>query len=308
MNATFRAFFSESYWRHGFSMSKFTRSALASAGAFWLISEIISFSAPGLKPLIESALPFLVGVSILIAIWEVRPRTSISCRIVGRDTEIRIMVGDIFDVPGSIVLSTNTTFDTDTSGLIDKKSVQGQFSDRFFANIEQFDREIESQLTGIPSTAVGFVKRGKTQVYPVGTTVRIVTTGKIGYLVAIATMGPSGAASGSLDDLRTALPSLWDFITNNGGIDPLAIPVIGSGFSRIKEPREAIVRDIIDSFIASCAATRFTDSLTIVISPNDFYRHSINLEEINRYLQHVCKYTDIIGTNHRRGAPAGTSA
>ena len=41
----------------------------------------------------------------------------------------------------------------------------------------------------------------------------------------------------------------------------------------------------------NCSDRVFCDKLTVVISPNDAERHSINIEDIGNFITHVCKYT-----------------
>jgi hypothetical protein len=56
--------------------------------------------------------------------------------------------------------------------------------------------------------------------------------------------------------------------------------------------REEIIRAIVDSFVAACASSRPTEKLTIVVPYKDFYAHRVDLIELERYVQHVCKYTE----------------
>ena len=69
------------------------------------------------------------------------------------------------------------------------------------------------------------------------------------------------------------------------------MPVLGTGFSRIQETREEVLREIVQSFVAACSEWVFCEKLTIVISPSDAAMHNISIEEIGSYLTHVCRYT-----------------
>jgi len=89
---------------------------------------------------------------------------------------------------------------------------------------------------------------------------------------------------------------LWDYVaTKGGGFDPLVVPVLGSGHARLPEPREEIIRAIVNSFIAACSSARPTEKLTIVIPFKDFHEHQVNFAELERYVQHVCTYTEYRG-------------
>src|SRR5690606_32439326 len=137
-----RGLISSSYWKNGFSVLRAIRAALAASAAFWLIAEIVwycipEFEASSGKPLV---LALLALVAAGYAFWENRPKHSTSCRVSNRDVTIRIVVADIFSISGSMIVGTNTTFDTDISGLIDRKSIQGKFTETYFANAQQLDR------------------------------------------------------------------------------------------------------------------------------------------------------------------------
>jgi hypothetical protein len=59
---------------------------------------------------------WFIGVVVLWTLWERRPITSVSERLAGRDIELEIKVGDLFEEEGAKVISINTTFDTDIDG------------------------------------------------------------------------------------------------------------------------------------------------------------------------------------------------
>ena len=65
------------------------------------------------------------------------------------------------------------------------------------------------------------------------------------------------------------------------------MPVLGSGFSRLPETREEIIREIVKSFVAACSSSRPTEGLTIVMPYGDFYNHGVNPEELERFASSV---------------------
>ena len=82
------------------------------------------------------------------------------------------------------------------------------------------------------------------------------------------------------------------FVCPKGGdFQPLIVPVLGSAYARLSQPREEIIRAIVSSFIAACSSSRPTERMTIVIPFKDFYEHEVDLIELERYVQHVCRYT-----------------
>jgi hypothetical protein len=70
------------------------------------------------------------------------------------------------------------------------------------------------------------------------------------------------------------------------------MPVLGTGFSRLPETREQVVREIVKSFVAAYSDCVFADRLTIVLSPKDVADHKMSLAELGAFLEHVCFYTE----------------
>lgn len=298
---TLRAYFSKAYWAYGFSLVKAASALLSAFGVLWLCTEVVTFFSPNTAAEIRPLWWLFLILGAVSALWINRPIFEASCTLHGRDIQIRVRVGDFFSLPGAKVIGSNTTFDTSIGDLIDEGSIQGQFTRRNYTSVAHLDSDLSAALAGTPSSAVLIPKPGKSAEYPIGTIAKLRAKEGTAYLVALARMNQKGVAAGSFDDLKTALPALWEFITTAGTIEPLVIPVLGSGFSRIPEKREAIVREVVDSFIAACAVRKFTGSLTIAIRPADFYEHAVNLSELEAYIRHVCKYTEY-GVGLRSGA------
>jgi hypothetical protein len=293
-----RLFFSKSHWRHSFSLSKAGLAFLGALGGLWLLTEMAAFASEAAGRWLAGYWYVGVGLAMLSAVWSTRPPRQISCKLDGRDVLVRIVVGDIFQQDGALVIGSNTTFDTHlASGLIAIRSVQGQFTQKYYDNLDHLDRDLERALDGEPFEEIKTSKPGKQREYQIGTVAKLRARSQTAYFVAIARLSEHGTAKGSYDDLKIALAKLWEFIARRGDIESIAMPVLGSGFARIAQPREAIVRDIIDSFLAACSSSQFCSGLTIVIPVRDFYRHEINLPELASYVRHVCRYTPY----HSRG-------
>lgn len=105
-------------------------------------------------------------------------------------------------------------------------------------------------------------------------------------------MNEHGNAYGGFEYVKDALASFWLFVGERGSKEAIVTPVLGTGFSRVKVQREEVIREIINSFIAACAERNFCEKLTIVISPHDARTHSIDLKQIDKFVTHVCQYTE----------------
>lgn len=266
---------------------------LSSFGALWLAVEITNFFLAGSKwpdRLRDSWLLFgLSGFVIAAAIC--KPRMTVSHKLNGRDIAIRISIGDMFAMPGALVVGSNTTYDTRISReLIAANSIQGLFTKKYYGDETQLDRELESGLSAFPFTPLTGSRVGKTKRYGIGTCVRLNPPERTAYFVALADINEHGTASSSFEGLKDSLSKLWVFIGTRGLKEQIVMPVLGTGYSRLSQPRDEIVRETIKSFIAACSERTFVDSLTIVLTPGDVEKHHISLEELDAFLKHECLY------------------
>lgn len=278
---------------------------LETFGGLWLLLEVTAFfsadAANKIRPFWWAFL--LLGLGI--AAWGSIPRLRRRCKLNERDVCVELVVGDIFEEPGDLVVGSNTTFDTEThDNLISPSSIQGKFTLKHFPARSDLDSILDRELDGKPHETVQ--KRGKTKRYPIGTVCSLATSSYTSYWVAIADLNPHGAASGSFQKLRDALPELWQHIAERGSRSSIRLPVLGSGFSRIHEPRSRIIKEMIRSFIAACSESSFCEHLLIFIHPKDFVQHEIDLDEIERFLIYQCAYTDFAAQGDR-GAGTGIS-
>ena len=209
------------------------------------------------------------------------------------DILIETRVDDIFNVEGAFVISTSTTFDTDMS-LIPEDSVQGQFIKKYYHNnAEHLDHDIEKELEGREYDVIEDNRRKQKNRYEIGTVVKLQRQKQVTYLVAAADMNEYGVDNGSLEEMRGVLVNLWHYIGERGQLVPLVMPVLGTGHARLNVSREAMIREIMKSFIAACSEKKFCEKLTIVVWRKDYREHDINLQKLGDYLQHLCEYTDI---------------
>ena len=247
----------------------------------------------------------MLFLPLLFAVGRHRPIRSIKHRVNGRDVAIEVRVGDIFGLEGSIVIGTNSTFDTKTDGkIIALESLQGQFTERYYDNEDHLDGDIDNSIAHEPFTELKDRRRGKTKRYLIGTVAKLTTNERMAYMVAIAHMNKDGVAQGSWKDITECLGKLWYFIGEQGDMKPVLMPVLGTKYARITATREMVIREIINSFIAACSEKRISEKLVIVVSEKDYIEHQIELDEIDRYLDHVCRYTNFTDKLNTEGGQA----
>lgn len=281
---------------------------LSSFGSLWLIVEITTFFLSGTEwpDKIKRMWAIFGLIGFLYAAYSCRPRLSFKHKLAGRDVSIAVAVGDLFNFDGAVIIGANTTFDTRIAReLISEKSVQGTFTRKYYSDEAQLDRELSSGLACLTGEQISGTRIGKSIRYKMGSCVRLNPKQRTAYFIAIANINEHGTASGSFGELQEALANLWVFIGTRGLKEPLVVPVLGTGFSRLRQTREQVIHEIVRSFIAACSERTFTDHLTIVISPQDMIKHDISLTHLDLFIQHECDYSSLVFENHQA---VGTSA
>ena len=269
----------------------------------WIVIEILShfvdkFGERSRGNLLMLIVIIVVGVFVGIVCFlrKSAKMLSVSKRLDETDVLIEIRVDNIFNIEDAVfVISTNTTFDTDTSsgGLISKDSLQGQFTEEYYDSVEHLDHDLERELANQKFTLLEDNRRGKRKRYEIGTVVELQPKGQVAYWIAIADTNEHGVPAGSFEKIVECLGRLWHHIGEQGELGHLIVPILGTGRARINISREAMIREIIHSFIAARSEKKFCEKLTIVISPKDYRESDIDLHELEKFLRHLCKYTDL---------------
>jgi hypothetical protein len=287
---------------------------LSAFGALWLLVEITTFffqnvllfGTMKLPDYIRSLWPLFFAAGLGLAVFATKPRLSICGKLNGRDIFVRIVIGDLLLVPGAIVIGSNTTFDTRISStLISERSVQGLFTHRYYGDQRQIQAELADELKGLPSTPLTGRREGNSLRYEIGSCAALHPKGRTAYFLAIADVNEHGVCSAKFEDLKECLAKLWVFIGNRGSKEPVAMPILGTGFGRLPQTRTEVIHEIIQSFVAACSEKTFCEDLTIVIRPADIEKYSISLDELEAFLHHECKYTAFSIGNR---SPLGTAA
>lgn len=289
-------YFSKTYWSHFSSQWKLIlQSFLSLLGLIAAVVTILMFLlSTDLQTQIKDYCVYGIAIAFFLGIWLNRPKFSIIQQLPQSDIKIEICVADIFDLKGAYVIGTNTTFDTEIgNGLISATSIQGQYTKKFFYDYHELDEKLTSQLANYPSTAVLTQKKGKQKSYEMGTVVKITTKKGSAYLLAMAIMNDNGAAKTTVEDIKTSLSKLWNFISTNDGTELVIIPILGSNYGRLTEKREQLINEIAKSFILACAKQKFTEKLIIVIHPADYIECNLDLNELKTILEYQCKFSKL---------------
>jgi Domain of unknown function (DUF6430) len=291
----FQALFSGNYWRYTVFTSDTLNFVLSRVSILWGLLNIARFFLKIPDHEVETHWELFVGVVAIWTFWERRPILSVSEKLTDRDIELEVKIGNIFKEKGAKIISLNTTFDTDVdNGIIAEDSLQGQFTRKFYNSVQDFDKELNVQiLEHSVIEEVNSKKRGKTKRYELGTVIQVRPRGQLFYLVAIADFNEQGVAQSSFDTLKVCLRKTWKYIGQCGETDPIIIPLMGSGRARLTTKRITIAQEIIRSFVEACASKKCCEKFTVIISPDDYRKHDLNLYELGEFLKFICKYEDL---------------
>lgn len=265
-------------------------SILAFLGTIATINEIFTIFKIDI-PQVILIISLIVGMLLIIIIN--KPKKEYVFNIKGRDIKIILKVGDILKEKFAMVVPTNTTFDTKMENdFISIHSVQGQVQDKYFKNnISTLDYLIEKELENRPFVELEDRKNSKNKKYEIGTTIEINQNGKRFYFLADSDINSKGKSiNPSMMNITDALSRLWQYIGEFGHVEPIVIPIIGTGRMGIVSSREEIFKNIIFSFVANNTTKKIATELIVYIRKEDIKKYNIDINELIEYMKFICKY------------------
>lgn len=278
-------YLTRSYWKDAILSKRAGTDFLAALGALSLLFGLLDFFRLVPKETIPKTMFFvLLAIAALYVLVTRRPKSKVIYKVPKKDLSIEVRIGDLLDSPEDIVVSTNTTFDTDiSSGLISPRSIQGQVLMRYFdGKTDELDKQIRKSLAGVEHADA--VSSGNKKRYPIGTVAKVTAHSKNFYFLAMAEFNEHGTAQSDAGKLDQALDGLWAFVSKRGEFGPIAIPAIGSGRGRVQLPRRRIIEIIAQSFADASREKIFANKLAIVLHPEDARQHEVNLFAVKDYL------------------------
>lgn len=288
MNYYLRSFGTKSYWAYALLSADSIKTFIAVVGGIWTIVDVLD----SYQVWDKTRFPFwsvilLMFFGILVVVITRRPVKKITYKHPGQDLTVEVRIDDLFNVSGQKVISTNTTFDTDTAnGIISIKSLQGQFTQKFYQqNIAELDEKLNRGLEGIAFTETT-KEAGKSRRFDFGTTVKLREGDQFFYWLAMSDLNYNNNARTTISNVQKALDGLWDFISLKGEKLDTAIPAIGSGLGRLTISRKKLIAIIAHSFIVASEDNIFSNKLVIVVHPADVEKSGLNLFEVKDLLNH----------------------
>lgn len=186
------------------------------------------------------------------------------------NTTITIVPGDLLKDDAHLVIGMSDTFDTKPP-IIAPTSLQAQFlAEVLGGDATRFDQGIEQSLRAEGVASIGTVqKAGKTDRYPIGTVATLENGTRRFFCVAYSGLNEANEARASVDGVVESLSALWKAVCRHAQGEPVAMPVIGRGQSRLGQvlsPADAIKLQALSFWLASREEQRCAE-LRIVVQP-----------------------------------------
>jgi hypothetical protein len=242
-------------------------------GGLWLLIELSKHFFPRL----DAPRPtLLIGVLLISLLWSLArsfPPQTFRRRYRASNVEIEISVGDILKEHSHIAFGVSECFDTEPEVVIGGGSLMAQMVRHAFSgNHTLLDGAISDALRRSKLTARHDPDKdfGKPNRYPIGSVAIIEVNSRKVFLTAFSVTNADGTTTTSKDNLWSSLSQLWSEFVRVGQTEPLAVPVLGSGISRVQASRISLIQLLILSFVIATRERVVSRHLKIVIYENDY--------------------------------------
>lgn len=267
----------------------FLRNTMVAFGGVSAVLQFVGQFFPRSFPDPGTVMVVSVAVCLMWGLGRARPVPRVEQLFRRPDMTVVVEVGDVFDQPAHLVVGFCDTFDTASLGgeVINGGSVQGQLPDRRYGgDVQRLDAELTVALAPVAPLAREDRDRkplGKLDRYPLGTVAVLGARPRLVFAVAYSRIGNDCVAASSVEDLWFGLSRLWDALHRHAQLERVAMPLVGSGLSRLDHlDQDSLLRLILMSFIARSREGSVCRELRVVVRPADLER--INMREVAAFL------------------------
>jgi hypothetical protein len=266
---------------------------LASFGTIWLFIEFLSALFDTVRNCTNNYdwyfLIFVILISLFYGFREAWPLMKMSRKFKSSNTEICVIIGDLFSQPHNLVVTSSDFFDTSIPQGT-RVSLKSQMIDKYFSgNIQTLDRLIDKSLVdqGANGTFESS-KNGKKYRFPIGTIAVVPASQNKIFIAVLATLTFQNNIKHTLSDpnkLHIALNELWKQVRIEGRMKEVSVPILGSGLAGINLSNLMVIELIIMSYAINSKTNRISDKLTIVLPKEKYDPRDFN--EINSFLEAI---------------------
>lgn len=211
-------------------------------------------------------------IALICAVWHRFPRTAFTIRSKASKTQIEVVVGDLLEESGHIVIGCNDFFDTELPQIISPNSIQGKFLQREYnGRHDVLDADIDKSLqdqniSGIDEPGKQF---GKHVRYPIGCAAVLGAKQKV-YLTAFAHMRDDMTTRTNSEDLWASLCELWRVVRRTANLEVVSMPVLGAGLGRAPGSWAMLAILSVMSFAMMTREEIVTQKLRLLVYAGDY--------------------------------------
>ena len=212
---------------------------LAALGVCTLVWEVVLLLVQYLAD--DKRAQLVAGIIILIlsigySLWGIFHKRSELTLEVKKRTKLIIKPEDLMTASGLRVIPVNEYFDTHNGdGIINPKSLHGQFLSKFDDRIDWLRKEIDKQLASkesLPSNRVRTMVDGLPQTrYPLGTCIRIMDGEDSYLLLALTRFNADEHVDVASEEYPEVIRKMFNGIENLNNGNPVYMPLVGSGIA-----------------------------------------------------------------------------
>ena len=258
------------------SLKTLGRNFLIGIGGLWLVLEVLNFFFEEQVRRFKGSSYFglaFAGVALSYTLWQSRPRLRYSRRSREANVEVEIMVGDLFATTGNVAIGCSDCYDTEAPGSVDPKSLIAQLVKRSYGGLpDALDQLISRSLTAnrLAGSADPRIERGKKERFPIGTVAVVNEGSRKVFLTVFSKARPDKTTDTTQEELWLSLSELWKVVRREGGLEPIAVPVWGSGMAKFHAARITLIQIVLLSYVIAARERPVSRKLSIIISENGY--------------------------------------
>jgi hypothetical protein len=264
---------------------KWSLEFVKSLGVCWLFIEFVESMRPSWhewlvinNEWLDYLLLIVVAISFIWATWRTLPKFEYHHEFNALTTCISIVVGDLFDQKGNIVIGSSDYLDS-VVPYEQLNSLKGQLISKFFkADSTRFDSQIMNENPSIR----GWIdpnkpNHNKNIQYPIGSVFKLKLGDRWVLIPVIANLMYNSNdvskinSSTTISNLHKSLEAIWKLHNEMNQVNAeLSMPVLGSGLAKLQLNRQALIQYIILSYLTKSREMHISKHLNIVIYKDNY--------------------------------------
>jgi hypothetical protein len=242
-------------------------------GVLWLFVEVASYFFTQMSEKKQQIFFGFVSLAVVWTLLRALPPVMHSKKSRSSDIEIEIKVGNLLEEPSNIAFGCSDCFDTEPEVVVGPNSLIAQLVRRFYKGDHQaLDSHIfqylnSNNISGKDDSTKLFGKKTR---FDLGTVAIVPVQDYKAFLLVFSVTNDDKTTTTTKEDLWGSLCHLWAAIRRNGFLEPITVPVFGSGLARFPASRISLIQLLVLSFVIASREAKVSKKLTISIATQDY--------------------------------------